>query len=148
MLQELFDIQNQLTEEDKFEIWLDSEGGDCDVAEGLRLIFESYEESKFQLVACGFLESSALNIFVSTNCRKKVVPGTIGLFHTISVTRSFNNKGKSRMEPSRERVYTDFYFPSVEEAEEELLKYLSEDDTERYNNNEDVYIGTEVLEKF
>ena len=148
LFQELLEIQNKIEDDIDFEIWLDSEGGDCSIAEAFRAVFESFNIDNFQLVGVRYLASSALNIFIATNCNKFVVPGTIGLAHTPTVNHSYTHRGETKMKNSELEVFTKTKFPTVEEAEEKLKKHLSKKDIERFDNHEDVYIPTEILSKF
>jgi len=147
MFNTFLQFQNEIPEDSRFEVWLDCDGGECSVAEMLNLLFESYGEDKFQLVGCGRLCSAALDLFTMTKCQKYLVPGTIGMAHTISRKVYVDGKGNMKMKFSEEKIIHNKY-PLVDAFEYKLNQVMDKTSVEQYFNNEDVWLNTEDIEKF
>lgn len=144
---EFIQFQNELPDGTPFEVWLDCNGGNCMIAEMLKELFESYPEEDFQLVGCGKLCSAALDLFVTTQCKKYLIPGTIGMAHTISRKVYVNGKGELKMRFSEEKIMQNIY-PMVEEFESRLPAVIGDEAMRQYLNNEDVWISTSEIQKF
>lgn len=139
-------FQNELTEEDSFEVWLDSEGGNCITAQMLKELFESYDPEKFQLVGTNILASSALDLFVTVKCNKTLIPGTLGVTHTMSRYMKIDGKGNRRIKFSEEKKINNTY-PLVVEFEKKLPSVLTDEEMRKYYENEDVWLSTEEIKK-
>lgn len=145
--QDFINFQNSIDKDAKLEVWLDSCGGECMYSEMLKLIFEAYKSEDFQLVGAGNLLSSALDLFVGTECVKYLVPGTIGMVHTITRNAPPDTKGKIKMKFSEEVCYNREY-PLVESMNKKINTYLSKEQKVRYDNNEDIWISYDDILKF
>ena len=139
-------FQNDITDE-KFEVWLNSNGGDCITGEMFKQVFESYSEEQFQLVGTEKLYSCALDLFVTVKCKKLLIPGTIGMIHTSSNWVKINNSKELRLKYSEEKSL-DYNFPMMEEMDKKLPDVLTVEELERYKNNEDIYLTTNDILKF
>lgn len=149
--EEMFDtfleFQNEVPEGMKFEVWLDSPGGKCHVSEMLKLLFESYGEEEFQLVACGTICSAALDLFTVVKCNKYLVPGTIGMAHTISRKVFVDGKGNIKKEFSEDKIISNQY-PIVDTFETKFKEVMDEESINQYFDNKDVWLSTEDIKKF
>ena len=148
MLQRFIDFSNELSPDDDIEVWLESDGGYCVFAEALRLIFQSYAPDRFSLVGVCSLHSAALDLFISTDCSKVLIPGTIGMVHTISRSVKVGYDGKIKTKFSMDKLLTNVKYPMVEKMEKLIKKNLTNEEYAKYLDNEDVYLTTEEIEKF
>jgi hypothetical protein len=142
-------FQNELPEGMKFEVWLDSPGGKCIIAEMLRELFESYDPEQFQLVACGSIFSAAFDLFVTVKCPKYLVPGTTGMVHTTSRRVSVRpGTGKIKLDFTEDKLLYKVKYPLVEAVEARLPSILTKEEWEAYENDEDIFLTTEEIQKF
>ena len=139
-------FQNKLPDGTSFEVWLDCNGGNCMVAEMINELFESYPEEEFQLVGCGTLCSAALDLFVTIKCKKQLIPGTMGMAHTISRKVHLNGRGELKLRFSEEKIVQNIY-PMVEEFESKLPGVIGDEAMRQYLNDEDIWISTKEIEK-
>jgi hypothetical protein len=151
--EEMFDLfltfQNELPEGMKMEVWLDSPGGKCIIAEMMKEIFESYDKDKFTLVACGNIFSAAFDLFVAVDCSKHIIPGTVGMVHTTSKRVSIRpTKGHIKLDFSEEKLIYKVKYPIVELVEEKLPHILTAEEMLAYENDKDVFLTTEEIKKF
>lgn len=145
--QDFLKFQNELSEDDKFEVWLDCDGGSCTTAEMLKALFESYPEDKFKLIACGRICSAALDLFITVNCYKYIIPGTLGMVHTLSRTAKLDYKGKIKVTGTEDKIINNKY-PIVDKVESMLPSILTAKEMKMYNDNQDVWLSTEEIGKF
>ena len=115
------------------ELWLNSPGGDCMVAEMLRDLIEDYQ---IPVVACYVIASSAFNIFMTANTVKRIVPGTKAVYH-----RSFfpsirlDDKFKPVIDSEFRRVMGESY-RCVDETNEKVK--LNVKQKRMYKKGEDI----------
>ena len=83
LFQRIVDFVNEYSDNYLIEIWLNSLGGDCMSTEMIRDIIEEYQ---IPLVGCYFLGSSAFNLFMTANTKKRLVSGTKAIFHKTSIS--------------------------------------------------------------
>ena len=76
-----------------FNIYINSEGGDIAHADVIIDLINQYSEL-ITLTAVGQISSAAFNIFFFTNCKKQVLPQTIGMCHSSWTSVYFNETGK------------------------------------------------------
>lgn len=148
MLQEFIDFDSTLTPEDEIEVWLDSDGGYCIYAEALRMLFQSYSSDRFSLVGVRKLSSAALDLFVCTDCSKVLIPGTIGMVHTITRPANVDYGGNMKTKFSMDKLLTKVKYPMVDKMEILIKKNLNPQEYDKYLDNEDVYLTSEEIEKF
>ena len=144
---EFLAFQNELTEDDSFEVWLDSDGGDCITAEMLKSLFESYSEDKFKLIATGRICSAAFDLFVTVNCNKFIIPGTLAMTHTVSRNVKADYRGTIKSKATEYKIINNTY-PIVDKIEAMLPKILTSEEMEMYNDNQDIWLTTEEIKKF
>lgn len=140
-------FQNDLTEDEKFELWVNSNGGECIVGEMVRDIIESYDSDKFTLVGADRLYSCALDLFVTAKCKKRLIPGTTGLVHTTYSWVKINDMKEFRLKYSEDKLLINGC-SMVKEMDELIPKVLTEEELDKYYHNQDVYLTTEDIKKF
>lgn len=149
MFYNFLQFQNEIPEGMKFEVWLDSPGGNCAVAQMMKELFESYDSEQFQLVACGSIFSAAFDLFVTVDCRKFIIPGTIGMVHTTSKRVSIRPvKGTMKLDFTEEKLVYTRQYPMVQEVEDKLPSILTKEELEAYENDKDVFLTTDEIKKF
>lgn len=84
---------NESNPEEVIEMYLHSNGGSTAIKEAVTDIINANPE-KFTLVGYEYLASSAFNLFIKAKCRKKLLPGTIGMYHLATNTLDFNDRMK------------------------------------------------------
>lgn len=91
---------NSLREYENILVYFNSEGGDVESMEAIiDLINQHYD--KFELVANGKIYSAAFIIFYRVHCRKRVLPGTIGMAHYIRVGIHVNEERQGYYEADK-----------------------------------------------
>ena len=84
---------NESKPEEVIELYLHSNGGSISIKEAVTEIVNT-DPTKFYLVGYEYLASSAFNFFVEAKCSKKLLPGTIGMYHLATNTLDFNDRMK------------------------------------------------------
>ena len=79
LFEKIASFLDKYDENEVLAIWLSSRGGDCSVTEAIRDLLESDE--RVVLIAYDMISSSALDLFLSTNCAKTLTDGTVACFH-------------------------------------------------------------------
>lgn len=151
--EEMFDLflnfYNELPEGVSVEVWLNSNGGQCIVAEMMKDLFESFDKDKFTLIACGNIFSAAFDLFVTVDCTKRIIPGTIGMVHTTSKRVSIRpGKGHIKLDFSEEKLIYKIKYPIIEQVEAKLPSILTAEEMQAYENDKDVFFTTEEIKKF
>ena len=78
--------------EEKATIYITSNGGDCYAADVL-LDTINENKDKLTLVASGKIMSSAFYIFFSAKCNKRIMEGTVGMYHYSGVSVRLTQSG-------------------------------------------------------
>lgn len=113
----LVEFVNVYGDQSIIEIWLNSPGGDCMVAEMLRDLIEEYQ---MPIVACYVVASSAFNIFMTANTIKRIVPGTKAVYHrSFFHSMKLDDEFKPIIDSEFRRVFSESY-RCIEETNDKI----------------------------
>ena len=87
---------NDVEEGEEINIYIDSVGGLCYVAEAIQFAIDELVEKKRKvtLIGMGNILSAAFTLFFNAKGNKKVTPGTVGMIHMSSARLELNEDGK------------------------------------------------------
>lgn len=92
-LEKLAKAFNESKPDEVIDLYLNSNGGSASIKEAVTEIINTNSE-KFYLVGYDYLASSAFNFFIEAKCKKKLLPGTIGMYHLAINNLDFNDRMK------------------------------------------------------
>ena len=133
LFQRIVDFVNEYSDNYLIEIWLNSLGGDCMSTEMIRDIIE---ECQIPLVGCYFLGSSAFNLFMTANTKKRLVSGTKAIFHKTSISDITIDENFKPMIDSEFKRFLGENYRSVLETVEKIK--LTPKQKSKYNKNKDI----------
>lgn len=116
-LNKLIDALNKLKDKEKLYLYLNTEGGEVDSMEAIIDIINQNCDI-VELIGYGGLYSAGFVIFFSVECRKVLLPQTIGMFHLTFVkleTNGVSTKGIDRAMKN-----------SLKEESERTLKFCND----------------------
>ncbi|MCA9750194.1 MAG: hypothetical protein KC414_13885 [Romboutsia sp.] len=141
IVEEFIDKVNSATNVDSITVYLSSFGGDVSITPILRDIIQNYQ---MKLIACSSLESSALDLFLTTNTPRTVLDETVGMFHRtyltdVNIYNDFKplNKNKSLLNIWKSE-------PVCLSLVENFLE-LSPTDKKKVKNGENIYLNHNQL---
>lgn len=145
LFEKIASFLDKYDENEVLAIWLSSRGGDCSVTEAIRDLLESDE--RVVLVAYDMISSSALDLFLSTNCAKTLTDGTVACFHksfypTVKVIKDSRTPMFGRQESLVGEIYR-----SESDTDEHVKKFLSDEEIELYEKGEDIWLNYQRLKE-
>ena len=145
LFEKIASFLDKYDENEVLAIWLSSRGGDCSVTEAIRDLLESDE--RVVLVAYDMISSSALDLFLSTNCAKTLTDGTVACFHksfypTVKVIKDSRIPMFGRQESLVGEIYR-----SESDTDEHVKKFLSDEEIELYEKGEDIWLNYQRLKE-
>lgn len=93
MFNKIISAYNSLKDEEKLEIYLNTEGGDMEAAEVI-IDFVNQHRDRTILIANGTIFSAGFYIFFRSNCERRIVTGTTGMCHLIRVSIEYGEHDK------------------------------------------------------
>lgn len=143
MIERVIDFLSIIEHDEPYEIYLNSPGGLETTSQVLKELLD-YDE-RVTIIACGEVSSSALFFFLSVKCKRKVLPGTMGIFHlpffvgmevNLDLTAR-DTKGFNKMSICDTTKYS-----------KRLLKgYLSRKKIKQMKSNKDIHLSYKDLQK-
>ena len=145
LFEKIASFLDKYDENEVLAIWLSSRGGDCSVTEAIRDLLESDE--RVVLVAYDMISSSALDLFLSTNCAKTLTDGTVACFHksfypTVKVIKDSRTPMFGRQESLVGEIYR-----SESDTDNHVKKFLSDEEIELYEKGEDIWLNYQRLKE-
>lgn len=145
LFEKIASFLDKYDENEVLAIWLSSRGGDCSVTEAIRDLLESDE--RVVLIAYDMISSSALDLFLSTNCAKTLTDGTVACFHksfypTVKVIKDSRTPMFGRQESLVGEIYR-----SESDTDEHVKKFLSDEEIELYEKGEDIWLNYQRLKE-
>lgn len=145
LFEKIASFLDKYDENEVLAIWLSSRGGDCSVTEAIRDLLESDE--RVVLIAYDMISSSALDLFLSTNCAKTLTDGTVACFHksfypTVKVIKDSRTPMFGRQESIVGEIYR-----SESDTDEHVKKFLSDEEIELYEKGEDIWLNYQRLKE-
>lgn len=145
LFEKIASFLDKYDENEVLAIWLSSRGGDCSVTEAIRDLLESDE--RVVLVAYDMISSSALDLFLSTNCAKTLTDGTVACFHksfypNVKVIKDSRIPMFGRQESLVGEIYR-----SESDTDEHVKKFLSDEELESYEKGEDIWLNYQRLKE-
>ena len=145
LFEKIASFLDKYDENEVLAIWLSSRGGDCSVTEAIRDLLESDE--RVVLVAYDMISSSALDLFLSTNCAKTLTDGTVACFHksfypTVKVIKDSRTPMFGRQESLVGEIYR-----SESDTDKYVKKFLSDEEIELYEKGEDIWLNYQRLKE-
>ena len=145
LFEKIASFLDKYDENEVLAIWLSSRGGDCSITEAIRDLLESDE--RVVLVAFDMISSSALDLFLSTNCAKTLTDGTVACFHksfypTVKVIKDSRTPMFGRQESIVGEIYR-----SESDTDEHVKKFLSDEEIELYEKGEDIWLNYQRLKE-
>ena len=145
LFEKIASFLDKYDENEVLAIWLSSRGGDCSITEAIRDLLESDE--RVVLVAYDMISSSALDLFLSTNCAKTLTDGTVACFHksfypTVKVIKDSRTPMFGRQESLVGEIYR-----SESDTDEHVKKFLSDEEIELYEKGEDIWLNYQRLKE-
>jgi len=122
---------NATRETPKRTVYLDSGGG---AVSCIHPVIDAIEEGQCDLIACNKIYSAAFMVFFATNVEKRILPGTIGMFHypfipSATLKPDYTiNIGENKLDKLEHKLVVPFnkYFKELlgitKEKHKELLK--------------------------
>lgn len=145
MFEKISTFLNEVPLDEEAFIWFSSQGGQPLISEAIRDMLE--EDERVTLIAYDSIASSALDLFLTANCTKRLTPGTIAMYHQTSYPNvKVLRKGKRPVFGSQESIIEDMSRSEVE-ADEIITKYLTEKEIKEYNKGEEIWIGYQRLKE-
>lgn len=141
------DALNEVEEGTKIEIYLSSGGGEV-IAKNMLLDMIENSEYEITLIIVGATYSAAFSLFFKAKCKKKILPGTVGMIHTSSAPIDLNHHGNPTYHEGvawrkqlqhEERIETKNLIDLLEMTETQKKKIMKGDD---------VFFLTEEMQKF
>lgn len=145
LFEKIASFLDKYDENEVLAIWLSSRGGACSVTEAIRDLLESDE--RVVLIAYDMISSSALDLFLSTNCAKTLTDGTVACFHksfypTVKVIKDSRTPMFGRQESIVGEIYR-----SESDTDEHVKKFLSDEEIELYEKGEDIWLNYQRLKE-
>lgn len=145
LFEKIASFLDKYDENEVLAIWLSSRGGDCSITEAIRDLLESDE--RVVLIAYDMISSSALDLFLSTNCAKTLTDGTVACFHksfypTVKVIKDSRTPMFGRQESLVGEIYR-----SESDTDEHVKKFLSDEEIELYEKGEDIWLNYQRLKE-
>lgn len=145
LFEKIASFLDKYDENEVLAIWLSSRGGDCSVTEAIRDLLESDE--RVVLIAYDMISSSALDLFLSTNCAKTLTDGTVACFHksfypTVKVIKDSRTPMFGRQESLVGEIYR-----SESDTDEHVKNFLSDEEIELYEKGEDIWLNYQRLKE-
>lgn len=145
LFEKIASFLDKYDENEVLAIWLSSRGGVCSVTEAIRDLLESDE--RVVLVAYDMISSSALDLFLSTNCAKTLTDGTVACFHksfypTVKVIKDSRTPMFGRQESLVGEIYR-----SESYTDKHVKKFLSDEELESYEKGEDIWLNYQRLKE-
>lgn len=122
-------------------VYFNSDGGDVYLVEPL---IEIIEENCGELIATGEISSCALKIFFKSEVRKRIIPGTTGIYHSVGQRFRMTIFGK----PSEE--CNDFYFKELMKDKDQEIDFclwigMNDKEIDLFQQSKDVYFNYQRL---
>jgi len=144
MFSELVKAFNGLTKDDRCNIYFTCpNGGDADVTVAI-VDFINKNKDYIGMTFYGELFSSGMNIFLATQCEKKILPFTRGMYHFAWQEMGISETGK----PSSE--YDTFSMKEMKKSKDISIAFLkttklSEKEINNVKKGKDVYFSHERM---
>lgn len=135
----------EIADIDHLEIYMDSEGGDVGAMECLISMINTHS-AMTELIAYNKMYSAAFYLFYRVKCKRRILPGTLGMCHEIRVSVEISKNGKGYYE--RDKSVAKWM--SKEVWVTKLLKELkiTQQELDRIASNEEVYFRYPRLLRF
>ena len=145
LFEKIASFLDKYDENEVLAIWLSSRGGVCSVTEAIRDLLESDE--RVVLIAYDMISSSALDLFLSTNCAKTLTDGTVACFHksfypTVKVIKDSRTPMFGRQESLVGEIYR-----SESDTDKHVKNFLSDEELESYEKGEDIWLNYQRLKE-
>ncbi len=146
IFQKLVEVVNDLKEHQNIALYLNTIGGDLEVAEALIYLINS-DPNRFLLIGNGKLWSAGFLIFYRAKCDRVLLPGITGMAHSINVTVGMNQLKKPYYEIDRANVECI----ALQKAwTDELFKQLglSAAQIKKINSGEELFFQEKEMRRF
>lgn len=143
----LGDTEDGKTVKEPLTMYINSVGGNYDLATVLIDVLDNYEGDVL-LVGYGSLSSCAFDLFFTTKVRKRLIPGTVGMYHMASVSITINEKGKPHSTADSNVVYR---IKNISEVRTKILMKLlkmSSSEQKTILRGDDLHISSDRMFEF
>lgn len=145
LFEKITNFLNEVPLEEEINIWLSSNGGQSLITEAIRDLFEADE--RVTLIAFDTIASSALDLFLTTKCNKRLTPGTNAMYHQTAYPNvKVLRKDKKPMFGNQEPIIEDVSRTEIE-ADEIISRILTDKEIKKYNKGEEIWIGYQRLKE-
>ena len=128
-------------------IYLNTIGGDCDVAEAIIDIINS-DFNSFIFLGYGTLYSVGFELFFRVQCEKHLIGGVRGMYHqsSMQIQYSENNRPKN----AEDKINHEFMFGYMRNQSIEICDMLKFTIAEKkaFNAGKELWFGAERMNKF
>jgi len=134
---------NKLKLDQPVTIYLNTGGGDTSIGDA---IIDIINTSPFDitLVAAGYIYSAGFDIFFSSNCKKRILPGTLGMIHFSYAMVDINENGQTST-PHAKFLISEMKNSKANTVERLRELGLTPTELKKVNSNADCFFTTQRL---
>jgi hypothetical protein len=147
MFADLVNAFNQLPEEEDLIIYLSTDGGSALMSMAICDLIEQ-NQGRVELVASGEIYSAGFEIFFKSKCRRRIVPGTYGMYHTSRLTVQMDVHKRPTTEDNRQVLAWGKNYKSKDMLEFCKTLPLTKQEMSALKKGVDVYFTYERISEF